>query len=107
MSSLMVIPASGGPARRLLTIAKPEQFLFGSFAWTADSKQILAVRSRDKTSELWLVPADGGAPRKIEFPSMRIVMLRMNPDGKTIAFTSGERSGEVWMAENLLTVGGN
>ena len=107
MSSLMVIPASGGPARPLLTIAEPEEFMFGSFAWTADSKQILSVRSRDKTSELWLVPLDGGGPRKIEFPSMRIVMLRMNPDGKTIAFTSGERSGEVWVAENLLTVGGN
>jgi serine/threonine protein kinase len=106
-SSLMVIPTSGGPARPLLTIARPEEFLYGSFAWTADSKQILSVRTRDKTSELWLVPVDGGASRKIEFPSMRIVMLRMNPDGKTIAFTSGERSGEVWMAENLLTVGGN
>jgi serine/threonine protein kinase len=106
-SSLMVIPASGGPARPLLTIARPEEFLFGSFAWTADSKQILSVRTRDKNSELWLVPVDGGGARKIEFPSMRIVMLRMNPDGKTIAFTSGEPSGEVWMAENLLPAVGN
>ena len=106
-SSLMVIPASGGSARALLTIAKPESFPFGSFAWTADSTQILAVRTRDKNSEVWLVPVDGSTPRKIEFPSMRIFQLRMNPDGRTIAFVSGEASGEVWVAENLLPLGGD
>lgn len=101
-SLLMLIPTAGGVARQLLQIMKPESFLFGSFAWTADSKQILAVRTRNNTSELWLVPVDGGTPRKVEFPSIRIVQLRMSPDGRTIAFVSGEASGEVWVAENLL-----
>jgi Tol biopolymer transport system component len=101
-SALMLVPTSGGPARPLLTIKQPEAFLFGSFAWTADSRQVLAVRTRSMDSELWLVPVDGGSPKKIDFPNMRIVQLRMNPDGKTIAFTSGEASGEVWVAENLL-----
>jgi serine/threonine protein kinase len=101
-SSLMLIPAGGGVAHQLLTITNPERFLFGSFTWTADSSQILVVRTRDKISELWLVPVEGGSPRKIEFPSMRIVQLRMNPDGRTIAFASGEAAGEVWVAENLL-----
>ena len=101
-SSLMLVPAAGGPPRQLLQIMKPESFLFGSFAWTPDSKQILAVRTRNNTSELWLVPVDGGNPRKVEFPSMRIVQLRMSSDGRTIAFVSGDASGEVWVAENLL-----
>ncbi|MEO8100079.1 MAG: protein kinase [Acidobacteriota bacterium] len=101
-SSLMSIPASGGIARTLLTIAKPEQFLFGSFAWTADSTEILTARTRGDKSELWLVPRNGGAARKIGFPEMRIAQLKMSPGGRTIAFTSGEAAGEVWMAENLL-----
>jgi len=102
-SSLMVIPAAGGQARSLLTIIKPETFLFGSFAWTADSKQILFARTRDEASELWLAGLDGGSARKIDFPSMRIFQMRMSPDGRTLAFASGEKpSGEVWVAENLL-----
>jgi serine/threonine protein kinase len=101
-SSLMVVPAAGGPARLLLTITKPEVFLFGSFAWTADSRQILSARTRGKASELWLVTLEGGSARKIDFPSMRIFQMRMSSDGRTIAFASGEPSGEVWVAENLL-----
>jgi len=101
-SSLMLVPAAGGPARELLTITKPEHFGFGSFAWSGDSQQVLAVRSRDDTSELWLVPVNGEQPRRVDFPSMQIFQLRMNPDGRTIAFRAGNPSGEVWVAENVL-----
>lgn len=101
-SWLMLVPAAGGPARELLTITKPEHFGFGSFAWSSDSQQVLAVRSRDDTSELWLVPVNGGQPRRVDFPSMQLFQLRMNPDGRTIAFRAGNPSGEVWVAENLL-----
>ena len=101
-ASLMLMPTAGGPVQRLLTITQPETFIFGSFAWTADSKQVLAARTRDKTSELWLVPVDGSDPRQVDFPSMRVFQMRMNPDGRTIAFASGEAAGEVWVAENLL-----
>ena len=101
-SSLMLIPAEGGPARSLLTITKPEEFPFGSFAWSADSKQILTVRTRDQSSELWLVPTEGGDARKVDFPAMSVRQMRMSSDGRTIAFTSGVASGEVWVAENIL-----
>jgi Tol biopolymer transport system component len=87
-AALMVVPTSGGPARALLKIAQPETFPFGAFAWTADSTQVLAVRSRDKTSELWLVSVDGRSGRKVEFPSRSVAQSRMNPNGRTIAFTS-------------------
>src|SRR5713226_3260712 len=81
-SSLMLVPTAGGPVRELLTVKKPEHFDFGSFAWTADSQQVLAVRTRNESSELWLVPLSGGQPRKIDFPTMLIAQLRMNPDGR-------------------------
>ncbi len=100
--SLMVIPTAGGAARTLLTIESPEEFPFGSFAWSADSTQILAVRTKEKVSELLLVPVNGDAVRRIEFKATDIRQLRMNPNGRTIAFTSGEAAGEVWVAENLL-----
>lgn len=102
-SSLMVIPATGGTARELLTVAAPEAFLFGSFAWTADSQQILVSRTKGEGSQLWLVPVAGGNARQIEFPQMRVFQMRMNPDGRTIVFAAGGApSGEVWAAENLV-----
>jgi Tol biopolymer transport system component len=109
-SSLMIIPTTGGPARTLLTLTKPETFPYGSFAWTADSTQILAVRMQNQAktsaagpvSELWLIDVYGQNQRKIDFPAMHIRQLRMSGDGRTIAFTAGETSAEVWVAENLL-----
>jgi hypothetical protein len=106
----MVIPATGGPARTLLTVTKPEMFPYGSFAWTADSTQVLTIRTRnqpqtpgaDPVSELWLIDVNGQNQRKIDFPAMHIRQLRMSRDGRTIAFTAGETSAEVWVAENLL-----
>ena len=100
--------SDGDPGRRQRRGAGPAddneagKFPYGSFAWTADSKQILSVRTRDKASELWLVPVNGGSAKKIDFPSMRVFQQRINPDGRTIAFASGEAAGEVWVAENLL-----
>lgn len=101
-SSLMSIPTSGGMARALLTITVPEEFLFGAFAWTADSMEVLATRTQGDKSELWLVPRSGGTARRIGFPEMRVAQLKMSPDERTIAFTSGKASGEVWLVENLL-----
>jgi Tol biopolymer transport system component len=105
----MVIPAAGGQARLLWRIDKPEDFPFGSFAWTSDSTQVVAVRTqnatleqRDQVSELWLVPLNGSPRKRVDFPAIRIAQLRMNPDGRKIAFTSGEAAGEVWVAENIL-----
>ena len=102
-ASLMLVPANGGEPRTLLTIHRPEAFIFGSFTWTPDSRQILAVRTRDnRVSEIWRVPADGSTPSKIDFPAMRIACLRLSPDGKTIAFMRPQWRSEMWMIQNFL-----
>ncbi len=101
-ASLMLVPAEGGEARPLLTINGPEAFLYGSFTWTPDSKQILASRTQNEISEIWRVPVDGRPPAKIEFPPMRVQSLRLNPDGKTIAFTNVKNRAEIWVFERFL-----
>lgn len=100
--SLMLVPANGGQARALLTIKQPEAFLYGSFAWTPDSKQILASRTQNDISEIWCVPVDGSPPAKVEFPAMRVQSLRLNHDGKTIAFTNVKNRAEIWALERFL-----
>jgi Tol biopolymer transport system component len=101
-AALMLLAVDGGEARTLLTIHQPEMFVFGSFTWTPDSRRVLASRTRDGISEIWQVPVDGRMPIKIDFPSMPVVCLRLNPDGKTIAFHSAETRSEIWMLQNFL-----
>ena len=109
-SSLMLLPTDGGAARPLFTLHAPQHFLYGSFTWTPDSQSVLLSSSRDagnpkveeQTSELWVVPVDGSPPRKIEFPAMAVTCLRLNPDGKTIAFHSRKGKSEIWVMQKLL-----
>ena len=101
-ASLMLIPAAGGNARPLLTIHAPEQFLYGAFTWTPDSRRLLTTRTKNGVSEIWQVPVDGSPPTKIDFPPMRILSLRLSHDGKTIAFSKTEFRSEIWMLQNFL-----
>ena len=101
-ASLMLLPVDGGPPRTLLTIRRPEAFIFGSFTWTPDSRRVLAARTQNNVSEIWQVPVDGSPPARIDFPAMRVVTLRLNPDGRTIAFQSGSDRSEIWLLQNSL-----
>jgi len=101
-ASLMIVPANGGEAKAMMTVKRPEAFLIGSFTWTPDSKAILASRTRAQVSKIWRVPVDGSPPSKIEFPSMRVQGLRLNRDGKTIAFTNVKNRSEIWVFERFL-----
>jgi len=99
---LMVIPTSGGEARKLLEVHPPE--LIQSITWTPDSRYILFAEGRALTDEpkndLWRIRAEGGTPEKLNLAMLREV--RFHPDGRHIAFTAGQNKSEVWVMENFL-----
>jgi len=99
---LTVIPAEGGPARTLMEVQSPEEFLFGAFTWLPDSRRILVARTANDISQLWVVSLDGAPPRQIPFPRTRVNALRLNRDGRTIAFHTPKRKSELWVMENFL-----
>jgi Tol biopolymer transport system component len=99
--SLMLIPSSGGDARVLLSIVKPDRFAFGALAWTPDSREIIMARS----SGIYVVSVSGGQPRRINAQVREAKMLRLSPDGKTLAFTAGEVKAHVWAMDNFLPNG--
>ena len=101
MSSLMVIPTAGGEARIVYSIKAPQQFTFGSFTWSLDMKHIYALFGAEQQA-MWRIPLEGGEPLKIGLSRPRMKILRMNPDGRTIAFQAGEPKTEVWVLENFL-----
>lgn len=101
---LLVIPTSGGEARKLLEVHPPE--LIQSIVWTPDSRYILFAEGRALTeepkNELWRIPTGGGTPEKLALGMDWLREIRFHPDGRHIAFTAGQNKSEVWVMENFL-----
>jgi Tol biopolymer transport system component len=99
---IRIIPAAGGETRDML---KGKLGSFTNHVWTPDGKTILfgkrTAGTKVEKGELWQVPYEGGEPRKIEI-KMGLNDLRLHPDGRRIAFTSGKTTNELWVMENFL-----
>jgi len=102
-SYLVVMPIDGGSSpRRLATVTGPEAFPVDSVVWSRDGRHLLFAK-RNQEQNLYKVAAAGGEPQKLDITvSGTNIGLRMHPDGRRIAFTSGERMSEFWALENLL-----
>jgi Tol biopolymer transport system component len=97
--TLFIAQTAGGTPRELL------QGRIHDVAWMPDGEHILFAETRDQaggiTTDLWLLPARGGARRPvgISMPSLRDVTI--HPGGQRIAFVSGRHAFEVWVMERL------
>ncbi len=75
-----------------------------------DGKTILYGKAEDGDQakvELLRIPADGGEPQKAGLTMPRLLVPRVSPDGKHIAFMASEQpaKSEVWVMENFLGSG--
>lgn len=104
LTSLQVIEVQSGATRELLRASEPEGL--GQIQWTPDGRFVVFVKTfgaDTNRKELWRVPAEGGAARKIELNGVVGGYLRFHPDGRRIAFTAGDGDAdEVWVMENFL-----
>ena len=92
-SELYVLPSTGGQRRLVHSI--PVEKWFNSLEWTPDGQHLLFVS--DNT--LWrLRLSDGDVQRIFQMRGLR--SLRLDADGRRIAFSAGERQSEVWRLEN-------
>jgi Tol biopolymer transport system component len=114
-ATLFVLPVAGGAPRELMRVASPAEGLDGYRAnWTPDGQALVVPRLRNGAAgplELWRVPLDGGASRKLDIGATegRLVGVggfRLHPDGRQIAFVAyaGTVGPEVWALENFLPV---
>jgi Tol biopolymer transport system component len=99
---LRVYSTAGGEPRELTEVKEVM-----SIAWTRDGKYILYSKLREKTKDVfdvWRIPAEGGAPQKLDLAMQYLMHLRVHPDGRRIAFTGNDRpaKSEVWVMENFL-----
>jgi Tol biopolymer transport system component len=103
------ISTSGGEPSELYTLKKGKRFSWGvGLSWTPDGAHVVvgAPDAPDQPDELWMIPAEGGEPRKLEL-GVKVSHLSLHPDGRRIAFTRPEPGGgsEVWVMENFLPTG--
>jgi len=75
--------------------------------WTPDGRYLLLAKRRppsgeDRTTELWRVPAEGGAAENLGITMGGAPHLRCHADGRRIAFAAGTNRAEVWALEKFL-----
>ncbi len=98
--SIVVMSADGGEPREVVHLDKAELTNGRRFAtWTPDGKHLLFSK---RTSEIWRVNIETGKQERIGPEIPGLVRATMHPDGKRIAFTTLERSSELWVMENFL-----
>ena len=56
--------------------------------WSPDGKSIAFISNREGTSQIYMMPAQGGNPKKITSLSTGAENEKWSPDGRWIAFTS-------------------
>jgi Tol biopolymer transport system component len=103
-ASLLIVPVDGGEARAIHTARRPNTF--APVGWSADDREVFIVASSaggpDAPRSLLRVPVDGGAPSPtgLVLASMRDV--RISPDGRRAAFTTGWPTRATWVLEHFL-----
>jgi Tol biopolymer transport system component len=99
-SALLLIPALGGPERKLAEISNPGLvFLPGPYlAWSPDGNS-LVISDRDSLTEpfaLFLLSIETGEKRKLTSPPAQLAgdsSPAFSPDGRTLAFSRNVDAG--------------
>jgi Tol biopolymer transport system component len=99
------ISVDGGAFRPLVNAAEGGGFVpVLGLAWSADSRHVYFVRTKNGAgSQLWRVPAVGGAAEYVGLSAKALRHIDLSADGSHVAFTAGERgNAELWVLENLI-----
>ena len=91
---------------------RPERLAaWGGMSWTPDSQAVIVMKvfgesGKETGRELWLVPINGAAARKLDIDvsdwGAGSGNIRLHPNGRQIAFFAGKQSEEIWALENFL-----
>jgi len=82
-SNLWIVSTSGGAPLQLTQSGHDS-----SPEWSPDGKTLAFLSSRDGTSQVYLLPMDGGEAHAATYLSTGADLVNWSPDGKSIAFTS-------------------
>jgi Tol biopolymer transport system component/predicted Ser/Thr protein kinase len=88
---IVILPSEGGaPLQKLEGTAS---FVFLRILWAADGRSLLVNAMPRDRANLWQVPLDGSAPRKLtDFDERMMMSFARLPDGKGWIFARGDLS---------------
>jgi Tol biopolymer transport system component len=104
--TLRIVDAGGGrPPRELYRGADGESLAWP--VWAPDGRSLFfrsstgvdTPRGPSYRQQYWRVAIDGGRPEKVNLPPPAI---RISPDGRQVAYSTGDQKSELWALENLL-----
>ena len=110
-SSILLMPVAGGEPRTIWQASSPVTLT--PIEFVPDQHSVLVVRETTGAlvgpKELWLVPEDGGQPRKLDIDIDNWEIpghgFRLHPDGRHIVYTAaaaGYSMGGISALENFL-----
>lgn len=100
-SSALVVWSVIGDKRKELLRTKERQSMSNYVSWTPDGSGVIVPVRRTGAYDPVVVPVAGGAPRTLDLEIGQLG-LRVHPDGRQVAFTTGQQTFELWMLENFL-----
>jgi hypothetical protein len=103
-SRLLAYDRTTGEVREIFRAPGNQAFNhYGDLQWTPDSRAIITtvatvMHPTGNEQEIWWVPIDGRAPRKIDVGTTLIGEnpIAVHPDGTRIAFVAGRPFPGVW-----------
>jgi Tol biopolymer transport system component len=109
LQSIVVIRVEDGQSREVFRTSDGGLDVI-PMPWTPDSSAVLVRKYLGTSggSELWLVPVNGGVPRKLDIDLTGAIggqlgKIRLSPDGKRLAYVVGKSyRSETWVLENFL-----
>jgi dipeptidyl aminopeptidase/acylaminoacyl peptidase len=84
VSNVWIVSTGGGDSLQVTQGGRDN-----SPVWSPDGKTLAFLSGRDGTSQVYLLPLEGGEAKKLTQLSTGADLFRWSPDGKTIAFVSG------------------
>ncbi len=85
-SDIWIAPVNGGGTSAKPFVVSPKGDR--NPRWSPDGTTVAFVSTRGGSSQIWLVPAEGGEPRQLTTISTGADQPFWSPDGKTVAFVS-------------------
>ncbi|MEO7888868.1 MAG: protein kinase [Vicinamibacterales bacterium] len=116
LQSVVIRPVDGGESREILRLSDGE-FDVMPMPWAPTSDAVIVRKFAtlrnvpSRGGELWLIPLNGRAPRKLDVDLSAAVegqlgKIRLSPNGKQLAYVVGRSyQTETWVLENFLPTG--